>query len=513
MKKVIMMMMVLVTTICFSSIIMAAGQSDGEQVQGGTQSEDNIIAEKVELELYSYGDRPRGYDDMLAELNKLIEEELNATLRVNFIGWGERHSKYPLLLSGGEKFEMIFTANWSYYWEQAQLGGFLKLNDLVPQYAPLCWENINQKVWNETQVDGNYYMVPYNFKEFTGFGFFYRKDLADKYGISDVDTLEDIESLMAATKKENPKIIPYNGTKSERMALSIQLIEKYNLLSLDGKMDSFMPHVPFQDLEAQPIDRFTEAYFLDWLKMVRRWYENGYIPKNILNNEVLSIDSMKNGLGIVSVRNAPSALSDRVKMRVDHPDWEFGYLGFEKNLPGKRLGDATQGGIAINRTAANPERALMLLDKLHNDQRYYYLTWYGVEGDHYKIEDGQYVPLKPDEFNKGSGFPHGWRETKYDLPIQGMKWEDDERRMETYLKKAFVYPFQRFSPDSNLLQAEKAALDEVWIQYGQPLMWGMIDDVEEGLQIYLAKREEAGYTKVRDQIYSEWKDFYNEYVK
>ena len=94
--------------------------SAGDAASGETGAVDT--SEKVELKMYLIGDRTPDFDEVYAEINKILEEEINATVSVDFLSWGEHETKYSLLFSGQEDFDLIFTASsWCHYEQTVDL--------------------------------------------------------------------------------------------------------------------------------------------------------------------------------------------------------------------------------------------------------------------------------------------------------------------------------------------------------------------------------------------------------
>ena len=63
--------------------------------------------------MYVLGDRPADMDMVLAKANEeYFQPNLNTTLDIEFLNWSDYQTKYPLLLSGGEQVDLIYTASW-----------------------------------------------------------------------------------------------------------------------------------------------------------------------------------------------------------------------------------------------------------------------------------------------------------------------------------------------------------------------------------------------------------------
>ena len=91
-----------------SSQTTAAAAEDAGAADAGTAD----TSKEVELVMYVVSDRPAGQDVVDENLNKLLKEKLNCTLKINWIGWAEYAQKYPMLYSSGESFDMAYCAGW-----------------------------------------------------------------------------------------------------------------------------------------------------------------------------------------------------------------------------------------------------------------------------------------------------------------------------------------------------------------------------------------------------------------
>ena len=105
----------------------STGDSKSSSAASGT-SGDNLSAdtsEHVDLTMYLIGDRTPDFDEVYAKINEILEEKLNCSLNVEFLSWGEHDTKYSLLFSSQEDFDLIFTAS-SRPFPSADLHRFLR---------------------------------------------------------------------------------------------------------------------------------------------------------------------------------------------------------------------------------------------------------------------------------------------------------------------------------------------------------------------------------------------------
>ena len=123
----------------------AVSESEGKTYRG------NDVSEPVTIKMYLIGDRTPDFDLVYEEVNKKLEETVNATVEVEFLSWAEHDTKYSLLFSSGEDFDLIFTATgWAHYSETANMGGFYELTpEFISTYAPDIQAVAPEDAWEQ----------------------------------------------------------------------------------------------------------------------------------------------------------------------------------------------------------------------------------------------------------------------------------------------------------------------------------------------------------------------------
>ena len=113
----------------------AASGSEGGNASaeaGGSASDAGgaDTSEHVDLKMYLIGERTPDFDEVYGKINEILEEKLNCSISVDFLSWGEHDTKYSLLFSSKEDFDLIFTASsWCHYEQTVSLGGFYPLSE------------------------------------------------------------------------------------------------------------------------------------------------------------------------------------------------------------------------------------------------------------------------------------------------------------------------------------------------------------------------------------------------
>src|SRR5512140_8362 len=168
-------------------------------------------AQETKITGYLLGAAPAGMGDVVAALNQKLKTDLNASAELNYIGWSELSSKYPLVLAAGEGVDWIYTADWCQYAQQAARGAFLEITpELLQKNMPRHWAAVPKHAWNQVKVNGKIFMIPTSTPDRKVPVLVIRGDLRKKYGLAPIKKFSQIEAYFAAIKKNNPDMIPMN---------------------------------------------------------------------------------------------------------------------------------------------------------------------------------------------------------------------------------------------------------------------------------------------------------------
>lgn len=502
-KKVFLLLIVLFLT---AGMIFAGGSKEKEGESSGETEEVSHLV------MYLLGDPAQDQDMIVEKLNELTMRDLNATVEINFIPWADLESKYQLLLSSGEDFDLIYSSNWVDFSEYAKNGAFLPLEDLLPKYAPQTWSEIPEMGWDQASADGHIFLVPKNFQEYGGFGFLYRRDLAKANGLDRVDSVDSMMRYLEIAKKELPGTIPLNlGTEQDLGSLlmlsrTMTGTKEYGWIH-NLALDSIWVSV---DKPEHPFLRTETKMYRSYLDFVRKGTQNGYWSRNALSNNVRSRDAFLNGVSASSLVNPTNAAEDYERLMAKNPDWELDYWDFEYSAYGFKPRLALiSDGMAVNRNAAHPELALQLLEKLHNDEEYYNLTWYGIEGTHWKLDANGNLTFPEGVTSDTTGYPWGeacpwgWTEQKFDKKSAG-GWKLMEDMQAEWRESARINPYEDFDFNKEPVNAEMAALKQIEDEYARPLEAGVMPDVEASYQELLKQLKLGGIEKVLAEVDRQW---------
>jgi putative aldouronate transport system substrate-binding protein len=490
----------------------AADSANTKGTNNSTETNALDISKEVKLVYYLWGSPGPANNDILAEVNKLLKRDINATLEVKWIDWPDIATKYPLLFASGEKFDMAHaspTADVSYYTLAAQ-DALVDITDMLGVVAPNLKEAIPDQAWAGSKFDGKIYGVPTLYGEYTPYGYAYRSDLLKKYGMEKISSVEDMEKYMDNVIA-NESYPPINGNANDAFNMFRMLVDSTDMwLNAPGIALTELNLVTKSPEDYKTVfhPAFTQE-FENWAVKMREWSDKGYWPKDILSTQVAANANFLAGNSAGYLTHAQDWIGKYgVDMKSQPESDPYFYTYAEANKKIKRK-MGVENSTIISSTSENPERALMAIDKFMNDPEYYNLIQYGIEGRQYVIEDGvKKTPAKFDAKVDGGGFT-AWslRNDKYNLimdtenPIRNSLYAEWD-------KFSINDPYMGFSFNPSNVTTEIAAISNVNAQLGMQLMLGKTrKDPKEAVADFRAQLKKAGIDKVIAEVQTQLADF------
>ena len=396
-------------------------------------------------------------------------------------------TKYPLLFSSGEEFDMAYSASWLNFASLAQKGAFKSLDELWPTYAPKNFAAQTEEAKQQATVNGSYYCVPSLLSTYNAYGPFYRGDLVEgTEWDGKMETFEDIEEYCDIIKETHPEMecIDLYSTAPE---IFFMYMENQGLATFNGI------RYLWYDPNAENPTVMT-SYELEktpeFLEMMARWNEKGFYSKSALSDT----DSTKfqNGKAALKIHNIDSYVGQAIL----HPEYDIHYSNMVKDVAHLPY---TQDCMVISNTSKNPERAMALWDLITNDQEVYDAFYYGIEGTSYELNDeGQFKILDTDNY----GTSAMWSARSDALNRQQIGTPDDYKTNIDEFESHIVSgqgneKFTGFVLDTSSFETQLAACNNVQQQYWWPLELGYTD-AESGLADYQSQMEAAGIEAMKE---------------
>lgn len=461
---------------------------------------------QVELRVFAIADAPKNAElaaKFYEELNKVLTEKLHCTVKYDYAAGNDYQNNYQLVMAAGEKYDLIHSASWLNYATNARKGAFLELDELLPKYAPYIWSQVTEDRWSDVKVNGKIYGVPSTYVEWSETSLFYRLDLCEKYGLEKPVDFKTIEAYLQAIKDNEPEMLPSDDYQSQAYGTMFIPSTKYMIVDkMNDRHSNFVidPKNPRKVLSTIELPEYKE-----FMVMMKDWADRGFWPRSVLSSLEWGVFSVLSGKAAMSFNGQFNNYGWMVpENEKTHPGWKLDYhthalMNEESAMVAP---SATGNMLSITRNADNPERALMLIDLIHQDQKLYDLVRYGLEGTNYKLsEDGavdtSFVDLSIDGYNYFSGALFG------DKLLERKKtsdWSETEERMKVLESRAITNVLGGFVFDTSNIEAEYTALNQVRIEYAFPLQAGLVEDVDAAYQTLLEKSKDAGLEACRVEV-------------
>jgi putative aldouronate transport system substrate-binding protein len=466
---------------------------------------------QVKLSGYLLGGAPGGMADVMTEINKKLLKDINATMEINYIGWGDFQSKYPLVLASGEGFDWIYTANWAFYFQQASKGAFMEITeDMLKKYMPRHYAALSKDAYGQTKVNGKMYMVPTSTPDRKIPVAIIRGDLRKKYKIPEIKKFSDIEAYLEAIKKNEPEMIPmYLDHSYDIGQPSTALTVGYG----DNYTDILFSTGAGSGVVFNLNDKTNKLYYClegDYLAaqkkaavIMKSWYDRGYINHDVFANKVRSKDLFnlgKSAVGFGNSQDIQGNLADAASK-----GWEVEIvplLDAKNHYPADPY---INNGFAFPAGTKNAERTLMALDLMTEEKSYNYLVYFGIDGKNYVIKNNK-VDLPQGVTAEKNTYPpdaSGFWFTNKDQFLPLASWSEQYIRLKKDIKdRGYLAPtiFSVLPINSDNIKTELANLNQVLVQYLQPIYVGMVPNIDEAFKTLDDKLKAAGVMKVKDEL-------------
>lgn len=505
----------LLVSICLGAAILGGcGEATGSEAKvQETESAQSVkeyngqdVSQPADLVMYVIGDEAAGEKAVLEELNKKLKEKINATLTVNHMSLSDYAQKYSLLISSGEKFDLIYTSTWAMYAEEATKGAFAEVStDVLEKYMPLTKEQEPKEAFEQASIGGKTYFVPANNPTILTNAVVIRGDLREKYNLERLKTLDDLEEYYDKVIENEKGIFPYAASQNNYEMRIAMLNNNYNMVGLNG-VDQFFYYKVNEKTNAKDIFwLYDTPEYKEWIKKMKSWSDKGFWSKNAVANNTNPRDAFTNGTSASLVWNLGTCGAVANQIEKEHPQWKpeiYDLIPDSKKILGAYTGD----GAAVLASSENQERAFMLIDLLKFDEECNNLVRLGVKDIHWidpteEIgEEGFWrAGEKQEEYPFGSAFSWAFKNNKFE------KSREDKFPDEVDLTKKWTAAQENtllagFILDDNNIKNELANLNNVKTKYVPLLDLGLVEDAEETLAEFNKQAEAAGINKVKEEL-------------
>ena len=435
-------------------------------------------------------------------IDAYLTEKLNCTLRIYPVS--EWTTKMPLVLSSGEQVDLTFDqANTGYYTNVAN-NIYLPLDDLLAKYGQdtmALMANNCPGLIDAPRVGGALYGIPCQKQTAQCEGWYFRKDVSDKYGfkIDELKTLQDLEPILKTIKENEPDMVPYyvaagTGVNMEWTTTAIA-DDPYRYEELNGAVNLLLV-----DLTTNKITTHYEtAWDLDRYETLKRWQDAGYINADAATTKTSGGDMFKAGKTfMIGSGGAPTSLGTLVQ------NYGCEFYRWRATGPVVNTYQNTTALTCITRTTVDADRAMMLINLFHTDQDFITLFNCGVEGTHYVVDGNGRLALPEGKASRiDTGYSYNF-DTFFGNMMLNRLWyneaEDRYDELREYNKTARQSKLMGFYVDMTNITNEYAAVEAIRVQYAPLLKAGVVSDVKATLDEMVQKMYANGLQKILDDV-------------
>ena len=453
----------------------------------------NKKSDSSTLTYYVLGSETKDTQMVFDEVNKQLEEKTGLKVDFKFLS----NDNYDLILSSGDPYDLITTPDWLNYWGNAAKGAFAEItDDDLKKNAPYVWEKASD-ILNYSKYKGVRYGIPNMHRYASNRCIVARGDLMDKYGIKDLDSNENIEKYLTAVAENEKGMIPFDMNGNNDFSLVSMFANDWGWAPV-GSLSFAEPfYYRLDDPEHKLFIAVEQPEMLEYTKTMKRWNDKGFFSKSVLSNKTSSLESFKAGKSALAlVGNLSECQNTWTEISKDERvNWDIRFYAREHHR--QQMDGMLNGNVAISAFSTNKDNALKVVNEIYSNKELYLLLSYGIEGVHYALEDGMYVPKDSEAYVAPmSGIANDEFSPESKLTFPGC--QELSAKLES---NKVVNPLVNCPISDEGIREIKIAVSEVREQYSLPRGYGIFNGTaEEALAEELNALKTAGIDKYMQSV-------------
>lgn len=463
----------------------------------------------VELIFYIRSNPIHDLDRIIEKANQIIETEIGAQLKLIPVEPLNYAEKMNVLINSDQTWDLCFTANWQRmnFYENAQIGAYADLTELLPKLAPETYSRIPEKLWDGVKVNDRIY-ASVNYQQWGAAqrsGFRFRKDLVEETGfdwksLKGKPTLEVLRAtgdFIGESLEKHPDMIGWETLATYNLFANGPLywdMEEIGDVSLPGWIRYEEP--------TRVINQFETDEFMGFCQIMRDWYQKGYVrPDGATIQDATpdrkaakfiaefttawpdSVDFPENqnteSMSMTKVNEAPCVVISNTRTIL-------------------KAGAGSNTVVAVNSKSKNIEKAVELIELLNTNDELYKLITMGEEGIDYKYDkngvwreiDGKYF-FDYNEWQIGQSYSPDFNRSVYDKNEEGEKRKRAQQIVFDADREAEESPLTGFVFDAAPVRTQITSCSVV-IKEMIPVLTAGTLDPEIGVPEFLERLKKAG---------------------
>lgn len=489
MKRLLASMLLMVMVLSLITACGSANKNNSGSEDNNKEAAAGDLREKdlVKLNIVMMSTNKDDKDEVIEAINKITREKLNIEVDITFIAYGNYVQQTTMMLSSGKGVD-ILPVYMTPLATVANNGQIIPLTKLLDKYGQDLVKAIGPDYLESGRVGDDIYGITTGRDLAKAYGFQMRKDLADKYDIdyANIKTLDQLEEALMTIHKNEPNIIPVVPPNGE-------LVRNWGWDTFGDDMTNLGVLMNFGK-ELEVVNLYETDFYKNFVTRMNRWYKNGLIMKDAINNTEITGTLLKAGTAFGGFANLKPGFDVQ-----ESRNYGLDIVVSEIVPAYSTTSDVQMTTWAISNGSKKPEAAMKLLNLMYTDPEIVNLMIYGIEGKHYvKVGDasnGQSIIDYPEGLdgsntgyrpNGGWMWPnqtigHVWNGNPADYWEAQTKFNDTAVRSSAY----------GFTFDSSPVRNQMTACTNVVAKYHDALMTGMLNP-EETLPIFQKELKAAG---------------------
>ena len=523
-----------------ASLAACGGSSSTASTGSAAASGGSGAPAETTLKIYMFG-QAEGFDAVKQKFEEETKDTLNIKLDIIWSDSKTHREKIPLMMANQEEADLVFDAFWMNLSTMHNQGAYASLNEYFnnPEYPGLQAAFSSDYLEQVTDEDGNIYAIPFTQAAEDIPIIAYRKDLADKYGIT-IDSNEKLEEYFQAVQADIDSgaltmVAPFGigGTRGfywldydmyEKRTSNVYLIDAsaYGIgmemeaaVSEDGKTVLGVATLgdPDEAYAAFPAPYNTNTRndrvvnkLTKWAKYTEADAQTEDDPKTNLfyAGKVAAIEG--NIASYTDYDSAVKALGGELGVYVYTETMREG----KSFVPGPRT---AWNFLCVPQQSTKKDQAMQFLNWLFEDSANHDLFELGIEGTDWEaVGDDEYRKIDGSTYNF-PGYEMTWNpnfiRTNADLPDDAkaiVKYGNDP---DTYITSGIAgFTFDNAATPE--LQTAYAAVSAIQTEYQKQIMLGLTKDPAAAQALvdeYYQKAEAAGLETIRQAVHDQLQAF------
>ncbi|GAE93120.1 multiple sugar ABC transporter [Gracilibacillus boraciitolerans JCM 21714] len=372
----LLVVLMIIVTACNSNA--ESGNQTNTEEEAGENTETNEETEHLIVAFPNFYGEPQDLDKVEAELSKLAEEKINATVEIITLSISAYQQQMNLMLTSDEKLDLAVVLS-EQFSPQVSRGQLHEIGDMLEEHGQGIIDAVGEDFLKATQIDAKQYAVP-TVRDFAAsYGFMMPKEYVEKYDIDvdQINTLEDMGEILRMIKAEEPDLYPLtSNSPGESIAYFLRFVDP--LSDFNGGV------LPNYDNDLEVVNYYEMPEYVEMLKTFRSWYEEDLILPDVATTQTTKNELLKEGK-IVTYSQALKPGIEEQNSR----DMDTEMVAIEIFDPVATTSNVASIMWSVPRNSKIPEKAVELLNLMYSDKEVYnLLTWGGIEGEHFeKVSD------------------------------------------------------------------------------------------------------------------------------